>query len=163
MKFNEYIIVRKWQDSGLLKNLSNPVETAMALEGQRIQNEKTEYEEDAASFTRISIPLVRRIFGTCENIHGSDKPQKEWYVCENISLYVPPTDVMHNLDDEAAYCAMTAQRLARVVEELAGNQQLTFHCLALEQLGAVKVFKINYSVEPLLQPTAGTTIFKSQN
>jgi hypothetical protein len=103
-----------------------------------------------AQFKRISIPVIRRIFGHCEkNIRGSADQQPFNHVAEDIMLYSPQIDghSMHNLDYEAAYCADVAKRLAERVDDLAGSQNLILHCISVENMGMARVFKINYGLE----------------
>ncbi len=57
----------KWEKTGMLKGLTDPwvkKSVALLLENQRLTNDQAQDQADLGYFKRISIPLVRRIYGT---------------------------------------------------------------------------------------------------
>lgn len=67
---NEYIqqsklLEKRWSETGLLEGIQDPstrAATAVLLEHQKLINENSTDTSDISRFTRISIPLVRRIY-----------------------------------------------------------------------------------------------------
>jgi hypothetical protein len=57
------LLEKRWSEFGIMKGCNMPKETAVMLENQRLYNEQSCDTSDVAQFKRISIPLIRRIFG----------------------------------------------------------------------------------------------------
>ena len=144
-RFTEYYksrsILEKWEQTGLLKLLKNPLDKeqcAMCLEGQSRYNEVSTSTNCIAAFKRISIPLVRRIYPN-EVIQGSTKPLKQWYTFESIHLPVRNSvsgldsiyDGAYNFDKEAENTAILAEMISKEIKEKFGKVQM--YCLRFNE------------------------------
>lgn len=113
--------MERWDNTGLLEGVFNKPSLALCLESQRLYNEML-YESATttncvATFSRISIPLIRRIFvGGC--LTGTTEPCQYKYKFESANMrnFLQ----IKGMEEEA-------EELARMAEYMVNELKSTFH------------------------------------
>lgn len=119
-------LVTAWSQTGLLNGLSAEQgnNCVLALEAQRIANEQVEGQQ----WRRVSIPVVRRLYGVIENLKGTMTPKKEVrsgiYVKDHFPTGgIPSENVKTYLDDESNGTATATWVLSKyIVQALENNE-----------------------------------------
>jgi hypothetical protein len=136
--FNEFLqnetIKSKWEKTRLLEGLPSETTCHLALESQKLHNEAD--VTDNATFKRLSIPLIRRIFShLSDKINGSLNEVSHWM---EVADFNPPQyqggrgTVPSNLNSEVDYTAELAQHISDVLESyLESGETILFNSLQL--------------------------------
>lgn len=128
--------LQKWEQTQLLDGVTSERKLSLAnlLESQRKFNETSQN----ASFNRISIPLLRRIF-TCDLVEGTLAPQSQWYTFE---------DKWNNYDHGAFNLDREAETVSKMADSIVSQIQtmgrIAIHCLDCMEDGSIRM---NYSLQ----------------
>ncbi len=138
-------LLERWDKTGLLKGLSEQgqINCVQAMENQRVWNEH-QPDDELAKFKRISIPIIRRLFGFFdqEGINVRSRCQFNDPKLKLIDAECPwkenPLDVFKNmyqqysLDKEAERTAVFTERLAEEIKVMTNwdaDKTLYLYCL----------------------------------
>jgi hypothetical protein len=116
--FAEFKALDKWRSTGLLNGLTEQTQLgcANALDAQLVINETDDTTKP--QWKRVSIPVLRRIFGTVDGLQGGETLNSEW---KNTKIKAPAhfiTDEKGPVRDEyLQFEADQTAELARIIAD----------------------------------------------
>ena len=150
-------VVGRWERTSLLQNLDDPYiqgQIALMMENQRLMNEVLTDTDDIATFKRVSIPLVRRVYnphaflawdlvsvqtllGPAGYIYRSEQAKEIYALTKKLKTLWQPELLMvdvrsrrNHLDEEAKLTAQLALAISEeinyeIIDDLRNNTCLT--------------------------------------
>lgn len=138
-------IVNKWEQTRLLEGIKDKESIALCLDTQVKLNESETYSE-FPQFKRMTIPILRRLFGVCEAFKRNNFINYNENNKNEVLLFKTRFNYKcENLDQEVEYCATLTENLAKELDVFFRDQlnaTITFNGIGVMSDGTIM---FNYS------------------